>query len=195
MRWRKQRGGLSQDEVSEKWETRATRVPFMYVRPITSQLKSKEFKCQLLNMPKQPSVTLVWETKSWQMLGAADALLIKSGRNTYAQHVPCQTVMTIWNNWGHTMWQCRGKITQGRLSPSLALQTSTGHGKWSERHGFRDDTAAAPIVTIIYYHFEISRLDPVSKCFYFTVRPATELNQHQGCGALILEGERSGKQN
>lgn len=73
--------------------------------------KLKEFKCQKLNVSKQPSITLLCETKPWQMLERRDALLIKSGRNSYTQHVPCPTVMTIWNNWGHTMWQCRGNIT------------------------------------------------------------------------------------
>lgn len=62
-------------------------------------------------MSNQRIIILLYETITWQMLGPRDALFIKSGRNSYTQHVPCQTVMTIWNNWGHTLWQCWGNIT------------------------------------------------------------------------------------
>lgn len=54
-------------------------------------------------MSKQQSINLRHETKVHQMLGIRDALLIKSGRNSYTQHAPCKTAMTIWNNCGHTV--------------------------------------------------------------------------------------------
>lgn len=68
------------------------------------------------------------------MLRTRDALLIKSGRNSYTQHMQRQTVMTIWNNWGHTMWQGWGHITLTQLSPWLAEEPSLSLAKWSSLH-------------------------------------------------------------